>query len=63
MTRLQINYQVDVPAGTLPLGKDVVKSAEGKNKLDVPLSDDVTPTWRELEKVRNPWHRCHRLTI
>ncbi|KAL1412071.1 hypothetical protein Q8F55_003068 [Vanrija albida] len=46
-----INWQVDAPAGVLPTFDHVKKSAEGKNLLDVPLSDNVIPTWRELEKL------------
>ncbi|RSH90617.1 hypothetical protein EHS25_001222 [Saitozyma podzolica] len=47
----QINFQVDVPAGQLPGWDHVVKADNGKIKLDVPLSDDVTPTWRALEAL------------
>ena len=47
----QINFQVDAPEGTLPLKEHCVKNSEGKIKLDVALSDDVTPTWRALEAV------------
>ncbi|GFZ50662.1 Glycerol 2-dehydrogenase (NADP(+)) [Saitozyma sp. JCM 24511] len=46
-----INFQVDVPAGQLPGWDHVVKADNGKIKLDVPLSDDVTPTWRALEAL------------
>ena len=50
----QINFQVDAPKGVLPLREHCVKNSEGKIKLDVPLSDDVTPTWRALEAVSWP---------
>jgi len=46
-----INFQVDVEEGKLPTWDHVVKNSEGKVKLDVPLCDDVTPTWRALEAL------------
>ncbi|WVQ64542.1 hypothetical protein V866_004210 [Kwoniella sp. B9012] len=46
-----INLEVDAPAGTLPQNEHRVKGSSGKFKLDVALSDDVTPTWREMEKL------------
>ncbi|OCF36045.1 alcohol dehydrogenase (NADP+) [Kwoniella heveanensis BCC8398] len=46
-----INFEVDAPAGTLPQFDHRVKGESGKFKLDVALSDDVTPTWREMEKL------------
>ncbi|WWD22324.1 hypothetical protein CI109_106815 [Kwoniella shandongensis] len=47
-----INLQVDAPKGVLPTWDHVVKAENGKKKLDVELSDDVTPTWREMEKLQ-----------
>ncbi len=35
----------------MPTFDHVVKNAEGKKKLDVELSDNVLPTWREMEKL------------
>lgn len=48
---LQIAWQVDVPEGKLPQNDDVKKAENGKTLLDVPLSDNVLPTWREMEKL------------
>lgn len=42
---------MDAPKGVLPLKEHCVTNAEGKIKLDVELSDNVMPTWREMEKV------------
>ncbi|ORX33560.1 putative aldehyde reductase i [Kockovaella imperatae] len=44
-----ICFQVDAPEGELPLKEHLVKNDEGTVKLNVPLSDDVTPTWQALE--------------
>lgn len=46
-----INLQVDTPAGQVPQHEHAVKASNGKKKLDVELSDDVTPTWKEMEKL------------
>ncbi|RSH79018.1 uncharacterized protein EHS24_001946 [Apiotrichum porosum] len=46
-----INWQVDAPEGVLPQFEHVKLSADGKRLLDVPLCDDVLPTWREMEKL------------
>ncbi|WWC57841.1 uncharacterized protein I303_100376 [Kwoniella dejecticola CBS 10117] len=46
-----INLEVDAPAGVLPQNEHRVKGSSGKFKLDVALCDDVTPTWREMEKL------------
>ncbi|WRT63594.1 uncharacterized protein IL334_000517 [Kwoniella shivajii] len=46
-----INLEVDAPEGVLPRNEHRVKGSSGKFKLDVPLSDDVTPTWKEMEKL------------
>lgn len=43
--------QVDTPAGQVPQHEHAVKAENGKKKLDVELSDDVTPTWKEMEKL------------
>ena len=51
MLDMQINFQVDAPAGTLPLKEHLVRNDKGTVKLDVALCDDVTPTWRALEAV------------
>ncbi|KAL7418942.1 hypothetical protein Q5752_006626 [Cryptotrichosporon argae] len=46
-----INFQVDAPAGVLPTWDHAVKADNGKIKLDVELTEDVMPTWREMEKL------------
>ncbi|OWZ49137.1 alcohol dehydrogenase (NADP+) [Cryptococcus neoformans Tu259-1] len=46
-----INFQVDAPKGTVPQFDHAVKADNGKIKLDVPLADNVMPTWREMEKL------------
>ncbi|CAK9787048.1 putative aldehyde reductase i [Cutaneotrichosporon oleaginosum] len=47
-----INWQVDAPEGVLPTREHTVKSEKsGKVLLDVELSDDIMPTWREMEKL------------
>ena len=47
----KINFQMDAPPGVLPLKEHCVKADNGKNKLDLALCDDVTPTWQAMEKV------------
>lgn len=47
----QINWQVDAPPGVLPQFEHVKTAPNGKRLLDVPLSDNVLPTWREMEKL------------
>ena len=47
----QISFKVDAPKGVLPNGEHLVKASNGKNTLNLPLSEDVMPTWREMEKV------------
>jgi len=46
-----INFEVDAPAGVLPGKEHCVKAENGKIKLDMALTEDVTPTWREMEKL------------
>lgn len=46
-----INLQVDAPKGVVPTFDHTIKGKDGKNKLDVELADDVTPTWKEMEKL------------
>ena len=46
-----INWQVEAPEGKLPQNENAKVSKEGKKLLDVPLSDDVMPTWRAMEKL------------
>ncbi|WVQ80445.1 hypothetical protein IAT38_002550 [Cryptococcus sp. DSM 104549] len=46
-----INFQVDAPKGTVPTFDHAVKADNGKIKLDVELAENVTPTWREMEKL------------
>lgn len=50
-SKRQINFQVDAPKGTVPQFDHAVKADNGKIKLDVPLADNVMPTWREMEKL------------
>lgn len=42
---------MDAPEGVLPTREHTKKSPEGKVLLDVELSDDIMPTWREMEKL------------
>jgi len=46
-----INLQVDAPEGVLPTQEHTIKAENGKKKLDVALADDVTPTWKAMEKL------------
>ncbi|WVR03394.1 hypothetical protein IAU60_000385 [Kwoniella sp. DSM 27419] len=46
-----INLEVDAPEGVLPGPEHRIKGESGKYKLDVALCEDVTPTWREMEKL------------
>lgn len=46
-----INLKVDAPAGVLPTQEHTIKGKSGKKLLDVELSDDVSPTWAEMEKL------------
>ncbi|KAK8845379.1 hypothetical protein IAR55_006092 [Kwoniella newhampshirensis] len=47
-----INFQVDAPKGVVPTFDHAVKADNGKIKLDVELAENVTPTWREMEKLQ-----------
>ncbi|WVQ80459.1 hypothetical protein IAT38_002564 [Cryptococcus sp. DSM 104549] len=46
-----INFQVESPKGVLPTRENSVKAENGKIKVDVELSNDVSPTWRAMEKL------------
>lgn len=46
-----INFQVDVPEGVLPLKEHCVKADNGKIKLDMALTENVMPTYHEMEKL------------
>jgi len=48
-----INLKVDAPEGVLPTQEHTIKGKSGKKLLDVELSDDVSPTWAEMEKLVN----------
>jgi hypothetical protein len=56
----QVSLQVDAPQGLLPTRDHVVKDENHRKMLDVALSDDVTPTWKAMEKVSI---RCRRMAI
>ena len=43
--------KVDAPEGVLPTQEHTIKGKSGKKLLDVELSNDVSPTWAEMEKV------------
>jgi diketogulonate reductase-like aldo/keto reductase len=45
--------KVDAPEGVLPTQEHTIKGKSGKKLLDVELSDDVSPTWAEMEKLVN----------
>jgi len=49
----QISLAVDAPEGILPDRTHVIKTEAGKKTLDIALSDDVTPTWKVMEKVKS----------
>jgi hypothetical protein len=53
----QINLKVDAPEGVLPTQEHTIKGKSGKKLLDVELSEDVSPTWAEMEKVS--LHTCN----
>ncbi|CAD6584757.1 MAG: NAD(P)H-dependent D-xylose reductase (XR) [Tremellales sp. Tagirdzhanova-0007] len=46
-----MHWNMDAPPGVLPLKEHCVKADNGKNKLDLALCDDVTPTWQAMEKL------------
>jgi len=48
-----INLKVDAPEGVLPTQEHTIKGKSGKKLLDVELSNDVSPTWAEMEKLVN----------
>jgi len=44
-------WEMDAPKGVVPQKEHAVKAPNGKIKLDVALTEDVLPTWREMEKL------------
>jgi len=48
-----INFQVDAPEGVLPTAEHCVKADNGKIKLDMDLTEDVSPTWHAMEELVN----------